>query len=176
VAPGTVDEGEIPRDLVVDARPAPGDSSSGSGTAMLPFVLTAVVAGGLAKYVSPATGLFGLGAAVAILILLRKPREGRFVLHVADGVLEVRRERRPEPVARIGLDELVDVTLDRQRQQANPRGGSAAERTCIALERRTPEAPLFIPDERITSIEAEHWIGKIRVFLRKHGWVPEQER
>ena len=28
----SVDEGEPPRELVVDAKPAPGDASSGSGT------------------------------------------------------------------------------------------------------------------------------------------------
>jgi hypothetical protein len=24
--------------------------------------------------------------------------------------------------------------------------------------------------------EATDWLGRIRVFLRKHGWVPEDER
>ena len=68
------------------------------------------------------------------------------------------------------------VTLDKQTSQASGRGGSATERVRLALERRPPAEPIFVPDERITPIEAQEWLGKIRVFLRKHGWVPESER
>jgi hypothetical protein len=164
-----------PRELVIDAKPAPGDSSDGGGSAMAPFALSAISAGVLAKIASPTVALVPLAAALVYVLVRRKAGEGRFVLRAGDGAIEVRRERRSEPVARIALADLVDVTLERQTH-ATGRGGSAAERVRLALERRAPEAPIFVPEERVTPIEAQEWYGKVRVFLRKHGWVPENER
>lgn len=171
-----VGEDAPPRELVVDAKPAPGDSSDGTGTAMAPFAVPVVVAGLLVKYVSPSVGLAGLAVSIAVLVALRKPHEGRYVLRIGADALEVRRERRVDPVARIALADLLDVTLDRQTRGASGRGGSATERVRLAFERRAPEEPLFVPDERITPLEAQEWHSKIRVFLRRHGWVPKDER
>ena len=165
-----------PRELIVDARPAPGDASTGSGTAMAPFLLPVLVGGLLAKVGSPTAGLVGFVAVVGVLVLLRKPNEGRFVLRVEDGVVEIARERPRSPATRVALADLLDVTLDRQTSQPGGRGGSATERVRLAFERRAPEEPLFVPDDRITPIEAQEWHGKVRVFLRKHGWLPESER
>lgn len=164
-----------PRELIVDARAAPGDASSGSGTTMAPIVLTVFLAGGLAKLVSPTAGLIGLGASIAVILLRRKPSQGRFVLRVAEDFLEVTRERPTSAATRIALADVLNVTLDRQTQQAAGRGG-ATERVHLALERRAPEEPIVLPEERITPIEAQEWQGKVRVFLRKHGWVPADER
>lgn len=143
---------------------------------MAPFALTALAAGALAKLASPTMGLLGLGAGVAFLLLRRTPSHGPFVLRVDDGVLEVTRRRASAPGARIRLADLVDVTIDRQVLPASGRGGAAAERARLALEMRDPSAPIFVPDDRITAIEAQEWYGKVRVFLRKHGWVPDDER
>lgn len=170
-----VDEGAPPRELVIDATPAPGDSGDGAGSAMAPFLLTALAAGMLAKYVSPAVALVPLGLAFVVVLVRRKSHEGRFVLRVDDGALEVTRERRRGPAVRIALADVLDVTLDREAK-AGGRGGSATERVRLAFERRAPESPVFVPDERVTPIEAQEWYGKVRVFLRKHGWVPESER
>lgn len=139
---------------------------------MAPFALTALGAGAVAKFVSPALALVPLGIAVLAFVALRKPREGRFVLHVAEGVLEVTRERRRGPAARIALADLLDVTLDREAHAS----GAATERVRFSFERREPELPVFVPEERITPIEAQEWYAKVRVFLRKHGWVPASER
>jgi hypothetical protein len=171
-----VGEDAPPRELLVDTKPAPGDSSDGSGTAMAPIVMSAIGAGMLAKYVSPVVGLLALGVAVTALIVRAKPREGRYVLRVEDDVLEVTRERRASPLARIRLADLLDVTLDRQTRPATGRGGSATDRVRLAFERRGPDDSIFVPDERITPFEAQEWYSKVRVFLRKHGWVPEDER
>jgi hypothetical protein len=176
VSPGTnaVDEIAPPRELVVDASPAPGDSGDGGGSAMAPFALSAIVAGLLAKYSSPTMALVPIGIAIVAVLFRTKSREGRFVLRVEDGTLEVTRERRRGPAVRIKLADLLDVTLNRETKAAG-RGGSATERVRLALERRAPEEPVFVPEERITPIEAQEWYGKVRVFLRKHGWVPEGE-
>jgi hypothetical protein len=168
-------EGAPPRELVIDATPAPGDSSDGAGSAMAPFAMTALAAGMLAKFVSPTVALVPLGIAALVLLVRKRSNEGRFVLRVDAGSVEVTRERRTGPAMRIALADLVDVTLDR-KTHASGRGGAATERVRIALERRAPEAPVFVPDEHVTPIEAQEWYGKVRVFLRKHGWVPESER
>lgn len=170
-----VDESAPPRELVIDPMPAPGDSSDGAGSAMAPFALTALAAGALAKLVSPTAALAPIALALVVLLLRRRSNEGRFVLRVTDGVVEVTRERGVGPAVRIALADLVDVTLDRQ-SHASGRGGSATERVRLSLERRAPEAPVFVPHERVTPIEGQEWYGKARVFLRKHGWVPESER
>lgn len=164
-----------PTKLVVDAKPAPGDSSSGSGTAMLPYVAPVFLAGGLAKFVSPTVGLLSLGGSVVLLLLLRKPKLGRFVLRIDGDALEVSQERSLTPPERVALADLVDVTLDRAAHASGGRGG-AAERVRLALERPAPAGPIYVPDERITPIEAQEWYGKVRVFLRKHGWIPHNER
>ena len=65
------DDGAPPRDLVIDATPAPGDSSDGAGSAMAPFALTALGAGAVAKFVSPALALEPLGIAVLAFVALR---------------------------------------------------------------------------------------------------------
>jgi hypothetical protein len=170
-----VEEGAPPRELVIDATPAPGDSGDGAGSAMAPFMLTAVAAGLLAKYVSLTVALDPLALALVVVLVRRRSHEGRFVLRVEEGALVVTRERRSDPAARIALVDLLDVTLDREAK-AGGRGGSATERVRLAFERRAPDTPVFVPDERVTPIEAQEWYGKVRVFLRKHGWVPDSER
>jgi hypothetical protein len=165
-----------PRELVIDATPAPGDSSDGSGSGMAPFVFTAFAAGLLAKYVSAPAALVPVGVAIAVVLVRKRSHEGRFVLRVVDGALEVSRERRRGPAVRVALADLLDVTLDSQTRAASGRGSSATARVRLALERRAPESPIFVPDERVTPIEAQEWYAKVRVFLRKHGWVPESER
>lgn len=170
-----VDGGAPPAELVIDAAPAPGDSNDGGGTAMAPFALTALASGLLAKFVSGTAALVALALAVVVLLLRKKSNEGRFVLRVADGSLEVTRERQRGPAVHVPLADLLDVTLDR-KAQGSARGGAATERMRLAFERRAPGAPIFVPDERVTPIEAQEWFGRVRLFLRKHGWVPEGER
>ena len=176
-SPGTnaADDALPPRELVVDATPAPGDSGDGGGSAMAPFALGAIAAGVLAKYASPTMALVPIGVAIVAVLLRSRSSEGRFVLRVEDGHLHVTRERRRGPPERIALADLLDVTLNRETKAAG-RGGSATERVRLALERRAPEPPVFVPEERVTPIEAQEWYGKVRVFLRKPGWVPEAER
>lgn len=163
-------------ELVVDARPAPGDASDGQGTAMAPALLTALASAALAKFIAPWAGLAAAGAAVVLFVTLRRPREGRFVLRVDGASLLVGRERGRRTPERIALEDLLDVTLERRTRQPSTRGGAAVERVRLSLERRAPADPIFIPDEGVTPLEGQEWLSKVRVFLRKHGWVPEDER
>ena len=165
---------DAPEELVVDAKPAPGDASDGGGTAIGRIAMPIGAAALLAKFVSPYAGLAGLAAVVAVLVLLRKPDEGRTVLRVADGALVVKRERAKQVVAAIPLADVLDVSIDRETQQAG--GQAAKERVRLVLERPAPADPIYIPESRITPIEAQEWYGKVRSFLRKHDWIPKDER
>lgn len=168
------DESPPPRELLLDVAPAPGDLSQMSGSAMAPVVVSVLVAGALAKYVNLTAAGLALVGALVVSLVLRKPRLGRFVLRVEGDALEVRRERAPEAVARVTLAEVVDVTVERKRAPATGRG-APPERVQIALERSGAESVL-VPEEPMTPIEGEEWHAKVRVFLRKHGWVPRDER
>lgn len=159
-------------ELVIDARPAPGDSSDGGGTAVGPVAVPILAAGALAKFISPSAGLVALGAAVVFWISRWKPKRGRFVLRVSGGVVEVGRERGKEPPVRVPLAEIINVALERKTSQAS---GRPLERVRIAFERETEE-PLFLCESALTPIEAQEWMGKVRVFLRKHEWLPKDER
>lgn len=161
-------------ELVVDAKPAPGDASDGSGTAIGRIAVPIGAAALLAKFVSPYVGLAGLGAAVVLLVVLRKPDEGRTVLSVTERELTIRREKVSDPVATIPLDDVLDITIDRETQS---QGNQASkERVRLVLERPSPAEPIYIPESRITPIEAQEWYGKVRTFLRGQGWLPKDER
>jgi len=88
----------------------------------------------------------------------------------------------------VDLKDLLDVYLDTKtirRVQDGPsiipavsllnRTVSGEQDTArIALELRNET--FFLTQERSSHLDANEWFGKIRVFLRKHGWVPEDER
>ena len=160
-------------ELVIDATPAPGDSSDGGGTAVGPIAVPVLAAGAIAKFISPTAGLFALGAAAVFWIARWKPRRGRYILRVAEATVEIARERGKDPPTRIPLADILDVTLERKTSQAS---GRPLERVRIALERKAPAEPIYVPDSALTPIEAQEWMGKVRVFLRKHEWLPNDER
>jgi hypothetical protein len=74
----------------------------------------------------------------------------------------------------VPLTDILDVTLDRQTRPSG-RGGSTTDRVQLMFERKDAD-PILVPDERLTPIEAQEWHGKVRVFLRKHSWLPKDER
>lgn len=160
-------------ELIVDAKPAPGDASDGSGTAIGRIAVPIGAAALLAKLVNPYAGLAGLGVAVVALVLLKKPDQGRTVLSIMDQEVTIRRERVKDPIARVALTDVLDITIDRETQQ---QGQTAKERVRLVLERPAPADPIYIPETRITPIEAQEWYGKVRSFLRKHDWLPKDER
>lgn len=86
------------------------------------------------------------------------------------------------------LSELLDVYLDTktiQRVRENPGplpelrfinatvgGEQDTARIALELEHET----FFLTQERLSHTDANEWFSKIRRFLRRHGWVPEDER
>jgi hypothetical protein len=91
-------------------------------------------------------------------------------------------------VARFRLRELHDVALDTKTIQRVTDGPSAILMMRYIDARPQPEVDVArivlvgkkesftLSDEYLAHLDASEWLGKIRVFLRKNGWVPEDER
>jgi hypothetical protein len=142
--------------------------------------------------VSTTAGIVAAAGSLAALLWQRRRaiRHGGVVLHVEDGLLEVRARRGSEVRARVRLADLLDVELDTKSERLMHEGGSAIpaiafaesragdtiERARIVLVRGTSPVPLPLSEERGSHSEATEQLGKIRVFLRKHGWLPAAER
>jgi len=116
----------------------------------------------------------------------RAPNLGQVVLHVDRGELWITSANRTI-AERVRLDE-VDVVLDTKTIQKVQEGGSAIPAmrfidATVAPEQDTARIVVVGRRERIpltedyvAYMEATEWFGKIRVFLRKNGWLPVDER
>jgi len=144
--------------------------------------------------VAVVTGSAGLGA-VALLGTAgwfywkrrRYKTVPRAVFTMRDGMLVLSGAAFPLPRT-LPLTELLDVYLDtkaiqRVQESAGPvpdlrflnstvGGEQDTARIALELENET----YFLTEERVSHTDANDWFSKIRRFLRKHGWVPEDER
>jgi hypothetical protein len=132
-------------------------------------------------------GGWGLAVVVAGMLGYSRWRTVRppagVTLRVDGGLLVLRDER-------VALDDVVDVERDTKQVERvtlqQPVGApmmssvvgpsfDAARVVFVVLdgerERRIPLTNEFAPSYHCTE-----WVGKIRVFLRKHGWMPDDER
>lgn len=148
------------------------------------------VAGILSMLVGPTAGLVGLVASGALGIWWwRRPPPPGVVLRVEGGALIVQRGADKWPGIRYPLVDLVDVALDTKTIQRVEDGGSAIPGMRFVDSRVGPDLdiarivlvprvgePMALTDERGAHMNATEWLGKIRVFLRKNGWVPMDER
>jgi hypothetical protein len=183
--------GEAPSsDFVYEGVDRGGKRNPGLGLLQL-FALPACVAALCARMLGPAEGLIALVATgiLAWYLARHMPKAG-LVLRVASGELLVfPRRREKKPKARIRLGDLLNVALDTKTIQRVEEGGSAipamrfldskvsaeADISRIVLVRRGgSDVPLT--DNHLVHMDATESLGKIRVFLRKHGWVPADER
>lgn len=171
-------------------EPMAEDRARGRGIAAFQLVAISAIAGAaLAVFVTPWAGLVGMiGMAIAVGDFAFGRRRGaRISLRVAAG--RVRVERVTETVGEFSLEELEDVTLDVREIQRVEEGASAipamrvldarvsepVDRARIVLVARG-RPPLVLSDDYLAHMEATEGMGKIRVFLRKQGWVPLDER
>jgi hypothetical protein len=117
-------------------------------------------------------------------------RRGRVVLRVDGDALSVTMHDgvfRTRTLATT-LDDLRDVTLDTKTIRRVNEGsalvpqaalisttvGGAVDRSRIVLVTDDETTPLFLED--VAHMEATEHISKIRVFLRRAGWTPMEER
>jgi hypothetical protein len=159
---------------------------------MLRFVwapLTLAIAA--AEFLGPTGGIAGLvgGAAYDLWIWRTRKKAGGALLSVDTGVLTVALQGPRARSTRFPLSELANVTLELKTIQRVVDGPSAIPavrfiHSTVAPELHTARIVLVdtggrevrLTEEYLPHFDATDWLGKIRVFLRKQGWVPEDER
>lgn len=162
-----------------------GDAEAGRGS-YVKFVASILAGMAVASVCVAILGPWGLAVAgVAILAILRVQRTRPPV-----GVsVRVERNVLVLPEARVPLDELLNVEIDSKAIQRitmqQPLG--APMLTSVVGPSLDAGRLVFVfldgEEERravLTETYAPHfhcveWLGKVRVFLRTHGWVPEDE-
>jgi len=179
-----------PAELVYAAN----DASRRGSSAVVMFQLFSVplivglivsqLAGGTAALVA----IVAAGGA-AVWWWKRAPHAGGVVLRVDDGQLYVLSANRKVEKERFALDD-VDVVLDTKTIQKVQEGGSAIpamrfidatvgpelDTARIVVVATSGRRRLALTEDYVTHMDATEWFGKIRVFLRKSGWIPADER
>jgi hypothetical protein len=129
---------------------------------------------------------FAAGAVYGAWQWRRRPHDRSIVLRVAARELTARAGKRF--LARVRLDELDDVALDVRTIRPLVEGANIVPGMRFSGANPGPEIDVarislvggersvFLNDEYIAHMTATEWLGKIRAFLRTHGWVPAQER
>ncbi len=156
------------------------------------------IAGTVAGAVAAAAGQAEVGAAVILGSAAvgfwrwrRAPDVSGLVLRVEDGVLDVTVRGTNEVVARTRLVDLSNVCLDTKSirkvepgrdvvpavQFINSQVGPEIDvaRILLEIDAGVPST-VRLTEAFLAHTDSVEWVGKIRVFLRSHGWVPEDER
>jgi hypothetical protein len=184
-------ENRPPRELVYDATDATAARTDGQlalfrhfSLPILASILVGWVAGGNAGIAA-----FVCAAAYSIWAWRTRRRRGGAVLTVDRDVLAIEMRGKRAHHDRVRLDDLVDIVLDIKTIERVMEGSSPipavrfidsnvapkVDTARIVLVRASgQEVPLTT--DYLPHMHATEWLGKIRSFLRKHGWVPEDER
>ncbi|MCL2449975.1 MAG: hypothetical protein FWD17_13595 [Polyangiaceae bacterium] len=168
-------------------------AADGHGTrrALAVVTVAATTAGGLVGTVLPALSLCFLGSALALAAWRWRqgPEERRVVLRVDRGVLRV--TAHPDRVLlQASLPDVSNVTLDIRTIHATPQAdalvpglglaptvvGPELDVARIVIEVNDRPDSIRLSDAYVPHMEGIEWLGRIRRFLRAHGWVPEDER
>jgi hypothetical protein len=167
------------------------DVRTGSAVAMFKlFTLPALVGAAMASAMTPTLGLVGLVATAAfILWRAQRAKSSSWIIVRVEGgeaVLIAHADKRTK--GRFRLADL-DVTLDTKTIRRVQEGQSAVPAVRFLDSRVGPELDIArivfvsgdgetvpLTEEHVAHMDAVEWFGKIRVFLRKHGWLPEDER
>jgi hypothetical protein len=145
-----------------------------------------------ALFSAVATPAVGLVAMVATAVLTyrwaRGTREEGVLLSVQGNELRVLSPRSKNVRARMLLIDLADVTLDTRTVHPTMEGNSPIPGLRLLTAQPLPEvdekrivlvsksAQVPLTEAYLATVDVTEAFGKIRVFLRKHGWLPEDER
>jgi hypothetical protein len=189
--PAEKDAQGTPRELTYDAT----DEGAGRGDGMLVLfrhvslpLLACAAAGWLGGQIVGLAALGGAGA-YSVWAWRNRKKRGGAVLAVRDAELVVNVRGRRALQESFALRELADVTLDVKTIQRVSEGSSAIPAmrfidSKVGAKVDTARIVLVGPggrevpltDEFLPHMHATEWLGKIRSFLRKNGWVPDDER
>jgi hypothetical protein len=154
--------------------------------AMFPLAVAAL----LSAFTTPAASFGGLVASAAFAFAWWRARRGGdgIVLRVEGDEVYLLAAGATKPWARFRLTDLSDVTLDTKTIHPMIEGSSPipglrfvnsqplpeVDQKRIVLVAKSGEIPLT--EAYLANVDVTEWFGKTRVFLRKHGWVPQSER
>jgi hypothetical protein len=170
------------------------DSRANESSAAVMFQLFSLplLAGVIAAVaIGPNSALVAIAATAALILWRRRSRrkKGGAILRIeAREVVVLTRDGSKERT-RASLSNLLDVSLDTKTIRMVEEGGSAIPAMRFADSRVGPELDkarivltfeggrrLPLTDEHGAHMETTEQLGKMRVFLRAHGWIPEDER
>jgi hypothetical protein len=152
----------------------------------MPPAMAALVAG----LVGTGAGLDALlvASTVGVFVWLARRKVPPALVRVEDRGVVITSGPSPGRDDRFTLEGLANVTLDVKTIERAMDGGSAIP----ALRMNAGTAPpvdtarivfvgadgreVLLSEKYVAHMDATEWLGKIRLFLRRHGWVPEDER
>jgi hypothetical protein len=178
----------VPPELVY----APVDRSTASayGAVLMMFTIPILLGGAVAALVHPIAGLVAL---IGTGVFGWRRRKGAAagtgegaVLRVEDGKVHVRLYHSKDDI-RFRLRHLQDVQLELRKVErlqeagaipglrlANATVAGAVDHGRIVLVTRRRH--ILLTKSYFSNTESTEWLGKVRVFFRKHGWLPTDER
>lgn len=177
-----------PLELVYE--PVDRSTSSGYGAVMMLVSFPVIVGGAVAAFIHP---IAGLAALIGSGVFGWRRRKGaaasageRAVLRVQAGKVYVWCTHSKNE-AQFGLSTLEGVELELRKverlQEAGPIPGLRLANATMAgavnhgrIVLVTAERRILLTNSYFSDTESTEWLGKIRVFFRKHGWLPLDER
>lgn len=168
------------------------DRRSRPGMAVLQLFLLPLIAGKLVSLFAPVGVSVPVMFAAAVLIVrgyLRGRHAQNCILQIEDETLLVRAAGSKRPRALVPLADLSDVVLDTKTIQRVVEGPSMVAAVRYIDTRTNPDVDVArivlverdgttirLGEKFLAHMDAVDSLGKIRVFLRKHGWLPDDER
>jgi hypothetical protein len=151
--------------------------------------IAGVVAAG-AGFPAIGAGVLGLATALGIWRWRRAPEVAGITIAVERGDLHVTNRTTKKPLVDVRLVNLLDVALDTKSirkvvpgkdaipavQFINTSVGPEVDVARIVFHLADEQEPVRLSDQFLAHMDAVEWVGKIRSFLRKQGWVPVDER
>lgn len=154
------------------------------------------IAGGAGGVLAAAVGapsigaaMLGLAAAIGIWRWRRAPEVAGIVIAVERGDLYVTNRSTKERLVEVRLVDLLDVALDTKSIRKVVPGKDAIPAVQFIDTRVGPELdvarivfylanakPVRLSEQFLAHMDTVEWVGKIRSFLRRQGWIPADER
>lgn len=143
-----------------------------------------------AGFPSIGAALLGVAAALGVWRWRRAPEVAGITIAVERGDLHIAHRTTKEPLLDVRLVSLLDVALDTKSirkvmpgkdaipavQFINTSVGPEVDVARIVFHLADEQEPVRLSDQFLAHMDAVEWVGKIRSFLRSHGWVPADER
>jgi hypothetical protein len=188
MAASTSKSPDVPNELIFEGMNSNRESSEAALFKLVSMPLIVGVACSI--LITPTAGIVGLigSGAFSIWRWKRKPRESR-LLRVENNNKDLVIATSKSKISRERISDLMNVELDIKTIERIQDGSSAIPAVRFINSTVAPPVDtarivlvfrdgtrIRLSDEYLAHMDASEWLGKIRVFLRKHGWVPRDEQ